>query len=152
MILVVALEDELKIVPNLVKNAKKVIITGVGGINVWNALKDESKEQDGVNAGFVGSNILPVGTICYPKEVRLYHPTVDYQEKQLKLEVYKEGNNPICFTSTDFVTKTNIKEPVVFDMELAFIVAMGFRTVKAIKKVSDNLNVCEYERNSNNGQ
>lgn len=38
------------------------------------------------------------------------------------------------------------KENNVFDMELAFIMAMGFKNVKSEKIVSDNLNLKEFEK------
>lgn len=52
-----------------------------------------------------------------------------------------------CYTSNDFVLNTDIKEPCVFDMELAYIMALGFKRVKSIKIVSDNLSIKEYEQN-----
>lgn len=146
MIVVAALPDELKIAPQLIDEAGKIIITGVGAVNVWDALKDEPRDQEIVNVGYVGSNSLPVGTICSPREVKLYHPSVDYSEKTLELDAYREAEHPKCYTGTDFVTQTTITEPVIFDMELAFIAAMGFKTVRALKKVSDNLSIKEYER------
>ena len=52
-----------------------------------------------------------------------------------------------CYTSNDFVLETKIKDPVVFDMELAYILALGFEEVESIKIVSDNLSLKEYETN-----
>ena len=43
--------------------------------------------------------------------------------------------------------QTDITEPVVFDMELAHILALGFTNVKSTKIVSDTLNFEEYEHN-----
>lgn len=148
MIVVAANAEELKIAPQTVAEADKVIVTGVGAVNVWRALKDEPRDQELVNIGYVGSNVLPVGTICSPSEVQLYHPNVDYAEKELELDAYVEAEHPKCYTNVDFILETKIKEPVIFDMELAFIAAMGFKTVRAIKKVSDNLSLKEYEENS----
>ena len=74
MIVVAAKHEELDIMPSLVDEADKVIITGVGAVNVWRALKDEPRDQEVVNIGYVGSNVLPVGTLCSPEEVELYHP------------------------------------------------------------------------------
>lgn len=49
-----------------------------------------------------------------------------------------------CYTSGDFVLQTDIEEPVVFDMELYAICALGFKTIVGIKIVSDNLSLHDY--------
>jgi hypothetical protein len=56
-----------------------------------------------------------------------------------------------CFTSNDFVLETKIEKPCVFDMELAYILALGFKRVESIKIVSDNLSLKEYEKRIKNG-
>ncbi len=48
-----------------------------------------------------------------------------------------------CLTGTDFVLESNTKG-CVFDMELAYIKALGFENVIAYKYVSDNLDLQEY--------
>jgi len=88
----------------------------------------------------VGSNYIPVGTEVRVGTSQLYHPNVDYDEPVFSLD----GDVP-CYTSNDFVLHTEIDEPVVFDMELAYILAMGFKNVESIKVVSDNLSLTEYE-------
>ena len=150
MIVVTAKHEELDIMPDLVDKADKVIVTGVGALNVWRALQNEPRDELIVNVGYCGSNNLPIGTMCSPDEVELYHPNVSYVEKELDtwLESYEYMRPVKCYTNIDFVTETKIKEPVIFDMELAFIAGMGFKRIRAVKKVSDNLNVEEYERNS----
>lgn len=149
MILVVAKHEELDIAPNLVEEADKVIVTGVGALNVWRALRDEPRDELVINVGYCGSNTLPIGTLCSPREVELYHPNVDYSEKELEnIDAYVNMNHAKCYTNVDFVTETKIEEPVIFDMELAFIASMGFEQVRAIKKVSDNLSLKEYKENS----
>ena len=72
------------------------------------------------------------------------HEIFQYEEEIGKTIDFGECKT-ICYTSTDFVTKTNIKESCVFDMELAFICAM-FDKVKAIKVISDNLDLHTYEK------
>ena len=57
---------------------------------------------------------------------------------------FDEDDVAICYTSTDFVIKTNKKEKCVFDMELLFIRLM-FPNVKSIKVVSDNLKYKDYK-------
>ena len=77
---------------------------------------------------------------CNIYKCKLYHPNVEYQEL-----TYILGGNVKCYTSNDFILKTNIKEPCVFDMELAYICALGFKNVESIKIVSDNLSLKEYD-------
>ena len=136
---VVATEAEYKLAKKRFKN-ESIIQTGVGGLNVINKLKDLPKEKEVINFGYVGSNNIPIGTEVKIGRCKLYHPNVEYQETEYKLD----GDIP-CFTSNDFVLETKIKEPVVFDMELAYILALGFKNVKSIKIVSDNLNLRKYE-------
>jgi hypothetical protein len=50
-----------------------------------------------------------------------------------------------CFTSCDFVGDKKA-ENSVFDMELAFIAALGFLKVESIKVVSDSIDYEEYEK------
>ena len=47
----------------------------------------------------------------------------------------------------EFVEEYKLTDPVVFDMELAYILALGFKKVESIKIVSDNLSLKEYEEN-----
>ena len=136
-LIVVATPEEI----SLVKNRKNILITGVGALNVINALRDVPRDTSIFNIGYAGSNVLKVGSEVSVGRVRLYHPNVNYTEQEFELF----GNVP-CFTSTDFVLDTDIKEPCVFDMELAFILALGFRNVTARKVVSDNLSLKEYKK------
>ncbi len=91
------------------------------------------------NFGYVGSNNIPIGTEVKIGKCFLYHPNIEYQEPSFLL------NGGIkCYTSNDFVLNTDIEEPVVFDMELAYICSM-FKNVESIKIVSDNLSLKQYE-------
>lgn len=139
MIVVVATDEEYKIAQNRFPG-REIVKTGVGGINIVRTLKRVNKYIKIVNFGYVGSNTLPIGTEVRIGECRLYHPNVEYDEPTYKLS----GDVP-CLTSNDFVLHTDIKEPVVFDMELAYILALGFENVESIKIVSDNLSLKEYE-------
>lgn len=120
---------------------EEILKTGVGGLNVYNSLKGVPVDTPILNFGYVGSNTHPIGTVVEIGECRVYHPNVDYDEPTFNL-----GGDTICMTSNDFVSSTNITEPVVFDMELAYILAMGFNSVRSIKIVSDNLNLNEYNK------
>ena len=165
MIYVVATEHERKLAEEL--GAKEVIVTGVGGINAIRALKDVPRDEAIYNVGYVGSNVLDVGTWAKVGRVQIHRRNVEYDEEPIELTEWAEeiilggtsenGDFQLvpsemeqvdCYTSSDFVLETDIEEPVVFDMELAYIAAMGFREIYALKKVSDNLSLHEYEKNA----
>ena len=146
-IIVVATDEEYKLAKERFKG-HRIIQTGVGGINVYQTLKHVSRWRKITNFGYVGSNNIPVGTEVKIFECRLYHPTVEYLEPAYLLDCNLLDRNLVdCYTSSDFITKTEITEPCVFDMELAYICAMGFKRVESIKIVSDNLSLHEYEEN-----
>ena len=118
-----------------------ILITGVGPVNIIESLKNLDKSTQIINRGYAGSNNLPVGTRVEVGESRLYHPNTDFNSPE-----YKLPGDIKCYTSNDFVLDTDIEEPVVFDMELAYILALGFTNVRSIKIVSDNLDIKEYEK------
>ena len=138
---IVATDEEYKLAQKRF-NGHRIVKTGVGGINICQALKNENKSQKLLNFGYVGSNNIPIGTEVKIGRCKLYHPNVEYDEPEFKL-----NGDVSCYTSNDFVLETKIKEPVVFDMELAYILALGFEEVESIKIVSDNLSLKEYEKN-----
>lgn len=120
----------------------KIIQTGVGGINVIKSLCDLPKDTPIINFGYAGSNKIKKGTEVKIGKSQLYHPNVTYDEPYF---ILLEGDI-ICYTSNDFVLETDIEEPCVFDMELAYILALGFTNIKSIKIISDTLNFDEYEQ------
>lgn len=149
MLIVIAQEEELKLVKELGYDGYPVIITGVGAINVIKALKDLPKDIEILNIGYCGSNAYKIGDRLIVGVVATYHANANFAEKELNL--YLASNDKVndvtrCYTSTDFVTKIKTKEPCVFDMELAFIRAMFYNT-RAIKVVSDNLSKKQYKEN-----
>lgn len=123
-----------------------IVRTGVGYGNVFKALADIPRDTPILNIGYAGSNTIPIGEECAISECRHYHPNVNYEEA-----TYKLNGEFVCYTSDDFVTHTDIKEPVVFDMELYAILSMGFDNVTAIKIISDNLSLKDYENNIKKG-
>lgn len=143
--LVVATEAELELPWAKVECERVPIITGVGGTNVIRALRDIPRDSDILNVGYCGSNTFPVGTVIWPQHTRLFHPNVPFEEETFALGCSSSG--VICLTSGDFVT-TGIGVPPlsVIDMELAYIAAFGFNEIAAVKYVSDNFNIKEYER------
>ena len=144
MIVVIASENERKLVEELGYNNCKVIVTGMGGINVIRALKDISHDEEIINIGYAGSNHLPIGEKVVVGVSALLHELFSYDEEPSKTLDFPKSKI-VCYTSTDFVVKTKIKEPCVFDMELAYICAM-FNKVKSIKVISDNLDLHTYEQ------
>lgn len=141
--IVVAMAEETKL---LDISKEPVLITGIGALNVINALQGLDRNTPIINIGYAGSNKLPIGTRVLVGEVKLYHPNAEYPENVKCLS----GNTP-CYTSCDFVTSTDIEEPCVFDMELAFILALGFKDVTAVKVVSDNLSVEQFDEHVKGG-
>lgn len=136
-VIVVATDLEESLVKPLTK--LKIIKTQPGSSNVIEALKNLDKKTKIINVGYAGSNILPVGSIAKVKNSYLYHPNVTFKEKS-----YNLGGEVDCYTSNDFVLQTTLQQPVVFDMELNTICALGFDVV-SYKIVSDNLSLKQYE-------
>lgn len=146
--IVIAEKQELKLVKQLGYENEPVIITGVGAINVINALKDLPKDTEIINIGYAGSLYFPIGTVVQISDVNTYHEIANFKEYHKVLNInIKEKYNYVgkCYTSTDFVLKTNTKEPCVFDMELAYIASM-FKNVRAIKVISDKLSYVEFKK------
>ncbi len=141
--IVIATNEELTLAEKFNTSNDEVILTGVGGLNVIEKLKDLDKDTPILNLGYVGSNNIPIGEVVKIDRVKLYHPNVEYDEPIYDLP----GGDILCLTSNDFVLETKINTPVVFDMELAYIMALGFKNVTSIKVVSDNLNYDDYETN-----
>ena len=115
----------------------KIVKTGIGFANVIESLKDFDKNAQVINIGYAGSNTIPRGEVVKIKNCYCHHPVAgEFEEK-----VYKLNGQVDCYTSGDFVTSTTIKEPVVFDMELLAICALGFKNIQSYKVVSDTLNL-----------
>lgn len=139
-LIVVATKEEIALVdkyaPEEFKGAP-IIITGVGGLNVYQALATVRRNTKIFNVGFAGSIHFPVGEARVIGKSALYHQACDYTSPE-----YTLSGNTLCLTSTDFIAhRTKV---CVQDMELAFIMAMGFEDVTSIKIVSDKHNHEEY--------
>jgi hypothetical protein len=137
--IVVATNREFEMAQQLFDD--EILITGVGPLNVIEKLACIPKETEITNFGLCGSNYIEKGTKVEVKECELMHEKVDFETPSYILQ----ENGVKCYTSNDFVTETKQTDPCVFDMELAYILALGFKNVKSIKIVSDNLNYNEYE-------
>ena len=133
-------------------NDAQIIYTGVGAINVIRALQDLDREAELYNIGYAGSANFDIGTWVEVTEVRLNHPNVTYAEPALVMakgrrdegtKVMTKVHQAVCYTNTDFVLQSDYTD-CVFDMELAFIAALGFRHLHSLKYVSDNLSLHSY--------
>ena len=154
----IAEEGERDLITKYLPNCSwPVIVTGVGAINVIQALSEVPREASLLNIGFAGSANFDIGTVVEVTEVRLNHPNVTYPEPKLMLTPFDDGLWPIaqqkavCYTNCDFVMQSDYKD-CVFDMELAFIASLGFASVSALKIVSDNLSLHDYHQITNGVQ
>ena len=124
-----------------------LVYTGVGAINIIRSLQDLDREAEVYNIGYAGSANFELGSWVEVTEVRLNHPNVTYPEPELKLEpigLQKEQvKQAVCYSNCDFVLASDYKD-CVFDMELAFIAALGFKHLHSLKHVSDNLSLHAY--------
>lgn len=123
----------------------EVLVTGVGALNVLRALSDLPREARLLNIGYAGSANFAVGTWVEISDAALHHPNVTYPEPALPLAPNADSTliKARCYTSTDFVLASPYRD-CVFDMELAFIAAMGFTRLRSLKYVSDNLSLHAY--------
>lgn len=139
----IATRNELPLIDKIALDLHlPVIITGIGGTNVINALKDLPKDSVIYNIGYAGCPNVPIGTMVQIGKSKLFHK-VEYEE-----QVYEIGEGMTCYTSTDFVTE-GVRPGCVYDMELAFICSLGFSFVRAYKVISDNCNYSQYKQTTN---
>ena len=124
-----------------------LVYTGVGAINIIRSLQDLDREAEVYNIGYAGSANFDLGSWVEVTEVRLNHPNVTYPEPELKLEPiglsHQQVKQAVCYSNCDFVLASDYKD-CVFDMELAFIAALGFKHLHSLKHVSDNLSLHTY--------
>lgn len=154
----IAEEGERDLIAKYLPNCNwPVIVTGVGAINIIQALSEVPREASLLNIGYAGSANFDIGTVVEVTEVRLNHPNVTYPEPKLELTPFDDGLWPIaqqkavCYSNCDFVMQSDYKD-CVFDMELAFIASLGFASVSALKIVSDNLSLHDYHQLTNGVQ
>lgn len=125
----------------------QLIYTGVGAINIIRSLQHLDREAQIFNIGYAGSSNFDLGTWVEVTEVRLNHPNVTYKEPELVMHNLQSTTHnckqAVCYTGTDFVLASDYKD-CVFDMELAFIAALGFKNLHSFKYVSDNLSLHAY--------
>lgn len=143
-VIVIAEAEERKLVEQILPGSTdRVIVTGVGAFNIIQGLRDIPLDTEIVNIGYAGSTNFEIGTIMEVSESKLNHPSVTYEEPTYKLHTTGQYPQAICYTNTDFVLQSRYKD-CLFDMELAFIMVMGFEKVRSVKFVSDNLSLHNY--------
>ena len=140
--------DKLKEELGLELSDATLLYTGVGAINIIRTLQNIDRDAEIYNIGYAGSANFDIGTWVEVTEVRLNHPNVTYPEPELKnlspvLPPQKGVKRAICYTNTDFVLASDYKD-CIFDMELAFIAALGFQNLHSLKFVSDDLSLHAY--------
>ena len=152
MKVLIAEEQEKKLIEQYLPefSNEEVIVTGVGALNVLRALRNIPLDTPLVNIGYAGSANFEIGTLVEVTESRLNHPNVSYPEPEYKLAgsegiMFSEMKKAVCYTGVDFCLQSDYKD-CVFDMELAFILGMGFKQVRSIKYVSDNLSLHDYRK------
>lgn len=134
-----------------------VRVTGVGAINIIRSLQDVPRDTEIINIGYCGSANYEIGSLVMVGEARLNHPNVTYPEPILKLQPIQSAHgevlnvahdNVVCYSNTDFVLQSDYKD-CIFDMELAYIAALGFTHLSSVKIVSDNLSLHAYHELTN---
>lgn len=155
MIIVIAEEGERKLIEDYLEAGDTpVVVTGVGAINIIRALQELPRNEHIVNIGYAGSANFSVGSLVEVTDACLNHPCVTYPEPELPIEPCplplkrQPDYRARCYSNTDFVLQSDYKD-CVFDMELAYIAALGFKKVTALKHVSDNLSLHAYHELTN---
>ena len=151
----------LKVSENLYRlDNISLLISGIGkqktAIEVVKYLENNPKPDLIINIGYAGSSNEKVGTwVSISKSYNMEWEIPG--EEKYSMDV---GNQDLatvenlkklpCYSAEGFVTKSDIKENVIFDMELhslAIICDMYKIELASLKKVSDNLNIKDYYNN-----
>ncbi len=137
-----------------------MLISGIGkqktAIEIVKYLENNAKPDLIINIGYAGSSNEQVGTWvsiakCYNLEWEIPGEekySMDVGNQNL-ITVNSIKNLP-CYSAEGFVTESDIKEDVIFDMELhslAIICDMYDIKLASLKKVSDNLSIKDYYKN-----
>ena len=142
-----------------------LIITGVGkqqtviGLVSYLENNKENKPDIIINMGYVGSTNSKIGQWVNVNKSYNYEWNIPGEERYTiigydkeKISTLDDANIKIlpCYSAESFVTSTDIKEDVVFDMELHSIYMICCKydiELISLKKVSDNLSLENYYEN-----
>lgn len=142
-----------------------LIITGVGKQQTAMSLvsylenNEENKPDIIINMGYAGSTNSEIGQWVNVNASYNYEWNIPGEERYTiigydreKISTLDNANIKIlpCYSAESFVTSTDIKEDVVFDMELHSIYMICCKydiELISLKKVSDNLSLENYYEN-----
>ena len=141
-----------------------LIITGVGkqqtaiGLVSYLENNKENKPDIIINMGYVGSTNSKIGQWVNVNKSYNYEWNIPGEERYTiigydreKISTLDNANIKIlpCYSAECFVTSTDIKEDVVFDMELhsIYMICCKYDELISLKKVSDNLSLENYYEN-----
>lgn len=142
-----------------------LIITGVGkqqtaiGLVSYLENNKENKPDIIINMGYVGSTNSKIGQWVNVNKSYNYEWNIPGEERYTiigydreKISTLDNANIKVlpCYSAECFVTSTDIKEDVVFDMELHSIYMICCKydiELISLKKVSDNLSLENYYEN-----
>ena len=144
-LIVIAESQELRLLRNHPElGAWPVLLTGAGPDAVLRALRDIPRDTEIVNLGFAGSQHFSLGDEVRVDTAQFWNPVAALPRSRTYHLAFSEGAH--CYTSCDFVQGLPTTPPAsVFDMELAFICALGFRKVKSYKTISDSLDYNQFK-------
>ena len=150
------------------KDNISLLITGIGkqqtAINLTQYLENnkENFPDTIINVGYVGSTNTKIGAWVSVDKIYNYEWNIP-GEQRYSIDGFKDKNGIIkviknkqvkvlpCYSAESFVTSTDIKDDVIFDMELHSIYLVcqmyNIKELISLKKVSDNLSLEDYYNN-----
>lgn len=150
------------------KDNISLLITGIGkqqtAINLTQYLENnkENIPDTIINIGYVGSTNTKIGAWVNVDKIYNYEWNIP-GEQRYSIDGFKDNNGIIkviknkqikvlpCYSAESFVTSTDIKDDVIFDMELHSIYLVcqmyNIKELISLKKVSDNLSLEDYYNN-----
>lgn len=148
------------------KNNINLIITGIGkqktAIGLTKYLCENDKPDLIINIGYAGSVNCKIGSwISINKSYNLEWDIPGEQKYSMDdlgrqdLVTIDELENLPCYSAECFVNSTNIKENVIFDMELhsvSLLADLYNIPLVSLKKVSDNLSMDDYYKTIDNSE
>lgn len=141
-LVIVANKAEAKIAKKLFKN-HQIKVIGEGFYQVLTNLKGISKKQPLINFGMAGGVGYKINQTVEVGTSKLLTTTRNIKSKTFKLS----NSGVVCYTANDFVLRNNTKnQKCIFDMELYYILALGYNVIKSIKLISDNLDLDRYHK------